>query len=149
MYFICTVPLNDEESFASELANKIKYFFDVTRKRKTDVTGQLALNYARNLPQGDDRGLGKFCLDKGGRDPAKAAKFVTEEINNFWNHGYSLQYDTHLNRTMVDWDIKEFLTNHVGVASWDDLDEASKTACFKDYPKISLPEWNEIVQESF
>ena len=113
------------------------------------MTGMLALNYVRNLPQGDAGGLGKFCLDKGGGDPGNAAKIMTDEIHNFWKDGYFLQYDTHLNKTMVDWDIKEFLINHVGVTSWDDLDEASKRACFKDYPKKSLPEWNEIVQETW
>ena len=113
------------------------------------MTGRLALNYVRNLPKGVNGGLETFCLNKGGGDPGKAAKIMTEEIGNFWKHGYSLQYDTHLNKTMVDWDIKEFLINHVGAASWDDLDEASKSACFKDYPKKSLPEWNEIVEESF
>ena len=111
--------------------------------------GQLALNYARGLQHGDGRGLGKYCLDKGGGDPAKAAKVMAQEIDDFWKHGPSLQYDFHLNKTMVDWDIKQFLTNHVGVTSWDDLDEASKTACFRDYPKKSLPDWDDIYQETW
>lgn len=149
MHFIFTVPLNDEESFACELANKIKYFFDITRKRKTDVMKRLASKHVRNLSKGSNGALGLFCLNKAGGDPAKTAKIMMEEIDNFWKHEYTLQYHTHLNKTMVDGDIKEFLINHVGATSWDDLDEASKSACFKDYPKKSLPEWNEIVQESF
>ena len=111
--------------------------------------GKLALDYVRNLPHGDTGGLGQFCLKKGGGDPTKAAKVMAEDIDNFWRHGYTLQYDFHLNKTMVYWDIKQFLINHVGVTSWDDLDEASKTACFKDYPKKSLPEWKDIFEESF
>ena len=124
-------------------------FFYVTKTRKTGVWGRLALTYVRNLPQGDTSRLGKFCLAKGGGDLKKAAEVMAEEIDNFWKHGYSLQYNFHLNKTMVDWDIKQFLINHVDVTSWDDLDEASKTACFRDYPKKSLPEWNDIVQESW
>jgi len=50
---------------------------------------------------------------------------------------------------MVDWDIKQFLTNFVGVTSWDDLCEDDKRKCFRDYPKKSLPDWDEIVQESW
>ena len=51
--------------------------------------------------------------------------------------------------TMVDWDIKRFLTEHVGVTSWDDLDEGSKTTCYRDYPKKSLPDWDDIFEESW
>ncbi len=67
----------------------------------------------------------------------------------FFKDGYSLQYDVPLKRFMVNWDIKEFLTNFVGVTSWDDLSEDDKRKCFRDYPKKSLPNWDEIVQESW
>ena len=91
MYFDHKVPLDGEESFKSELAKKIKYFFDVTRTRKTDMWGKLALNYAFNSTYDVTRGLGKFCLNKGGGDPAKAAKVMAQEIDNYWKHGHSLQ----------------------------------------------------------
>ena len=149
MYFVHKVPLHDEESFKSELDRKIKYFFDVTKKRKTNMWGEMALNYARGLSTGDSRGLGKYCLAKGGGDPAKAAKVMAKEIDDYWKHGPSVQYDVHLNKTMVDWDIKQFLTRHVGITSWDDLDENSKTACYRDYPKKSLPDWDDIFEESW
>ena len=90
MYYIFSVSLNDEESFESELAKKIKYLFDVTRNRKTNATGQLALNYVRNLHKGNVSGLGHFCLKKSGTDPSKTEKIITNEIHNFWKHGYSL-----------------------------------------------------------
>ena len=47
MYFVHKVPLDDEQLFKSELTRKINYFFDVTKTKKTDVWGRLALNYAR------------------------------------------------------------------------------------------------------
>ena len=149
MNFVHAVPIGEEESFGPSLAAKIKYFFDVSHKRKTDVTGKDALNYVCSLPQGATGGLGKFCLNKGGGDAEKAAKIMTTEIDDYFKDGYSLQYDVPLNRFMVDWDIKEFLAKFVGVTSWDDLSEDDKKKCFRDYPKKSLPDWDEIVQESW
>ena len=50
---------------------------------------------------------------------------------------------------MVDFDIKQFLADHVGITSWDDLDEAGKQYCYKNYPRISVPVWDDIVEESW
>ncbi len=74
---------------------------------------------------------------------------MTKEINEYYKDGYSLQYDVPLNKLMVNWDIKDFLTEFVGITYWDDLVEANKKICFRDYPKKSLPDFNEIVQESW
>ena len=74
---------------------------------------------------------------------------MAAELDEYWCHRYSLQYDVHLNKFMVDWDTKEFLTQCVGVTCWEDLDESSKRACFRDYPRRSLPDWAEISQESW
>ena len=149
MYFVYTVPLDDEASFEEDLTRKVKYFFDVSKKRKTDITGVMALSYARNLAQGDNGGLGLFCLNKGNGDPKKAAKVMTEEIDNHFKDGFCFQYDTPLNKYMVDYDIKQFLTDRVGMTAWEDMDEATKQSCFKDYPRRSLPEWDGIVEESW
>lgn len=38
----------------------------------------------------------KLCAKYGVKftpDPEKAAEIMTDEIDNFWKHGYSLQYD--------------------------------------------------------
>ena len=74
---------------------------------------------------------------------------MTTEIDDHFKDGYSLQYDVTLNRFMVDWDIKEFLTKFVGATSWDDLSEYDKRKCYRDYPKKSLHDWYKIVQESW
>ncbi len=115
VYFVHAVPIGEEESFGPSLAAKIKYFFDVSHKRKTDVTGKAALNYALSLPTGATAGLGKFCLNKGQGDLEKAAKIMTTEIDDHFKDGYSLQYDVPLKRFMVDCDINRFLTDFVGV----------------------------------
>ena len=131
------------------LTARIKYFFDVSRKRKSNTTGKTALNYVCGLPKGSTGGLGKFSLNKDGGDKDKALKIMTTEIDAHFKDGFSLQYDVPLNRFMADWDIKQFLTDYVGVTSWDDLWEDDKKKCFKHYPKKSLPDWDEIIQESF
>jgi len=67
----------------------------------------MALKYALNLVQGDNGGLGKFCLNKGNGGPQKAAKVMTEEIDSHFNKdGFSLQFDTPLNKYMVGFYIK-------------------------------------------
>ena len=65
MYFIHSVPIGEEHTFLSKLNAEIKYFFDLTRKRKTNATGRLVLDYCKDLPQGRKDGLGGYCLSKG------------------------------------------------------------------------------------
>ena len=150
MYFVHAAPMGQDDQLASEIQKKVKYFVDVSKKRKTNITGHMALDYALSLPTGEKGGLGRFCLqNKGNGDHEKAAAKMTDELNAHWGNGYSLQYDIHLNKFLVDWDIKKFLTEYVGVNSWDDLDENSKRGCFRDYPKRSLPDWDGIMQESW
>ena len=81
IYFVHTVPMDNQESFEPLLAQKIKYFIDVTKKRKTNVTGRWAIEYACNLRTGKAAGLGKFLLAKGAGDTDKAATIITEELN--------------------------------------------------------------------
>ena len=156
--FIHAVPIGEEETFLPALKAKIKYFFDVTRRWKTSATGRLVLDYCCDLPQGKKGGLGGYCLNKGTTKKGtsqevvsyeKTAHIMTEELADHFKDGYSLQYDVLLNKFMVDFDIKEFVKSYVGANSWDDLSEEDKRKCYKDYPKKSLPDWDEIDQESY
>ena len=158
MYFVLSVPIGEEHAFLPMLKAQIKYFFDVTRKRKTNATGRLVLDYCLDLPQGRKGGLGGYCLNKGTTkkgtpqevvSEAKAADVMTEELDEHFRDGYTLNYDVPLNKFMVDWDIKEFVKTYIGVNSWDDLVEEDKRKCYRDYPKKSLPDWDEIAQESY
>ncbi len=108
------------------LAVKLKYFFDVTHKRKTNATGRLALDRCLDLPLGSRSGLGKFCLGKGTTkkgtaqevvDEEKAADAMTIEHDDHFKDEYSLQFDVPLNKFMVDLDIKDFLVTFVGANS--------------------------------
>ena len=91
MHFFHAVPINDDESFGPLLAVRIKYFFDVSHKRKADITGGTALNYICDLSKGVAGGLGEFCLNRGGGDADKSTKIMTLEIDDYFKDGYSLQ----------------------------------------------------------
>ena len=107
------------------------------------------MNNCLNLCTGAGAGLGAFCLKKAKGDADLAAKIMTTELDDHFKDDYSLQYDVPLIKFMVDWDIKEFLTKYVGITSWDNVSEDDKRKCFKDYPKKSLPVWDEMVLETF
>ena len=156
--FIHAVPIGEEEDFLPTLKAKIKYFFDVTHERKTNITGKLVLKYCIGRPQGRTGGLGKFCLNKGTTHKGtakevvseeKTADVMTKELHDHYRDGYTLQYDVPLNKFMVDYDIKEFIMNYVGGNSWDDLSQEDKRKCYRDYPKKSLPDWDAIEQERY
>ena len=74
---------------------------------------------------------------------------MTEELDDHFKGGYTLNQDVPLNKFMVDWGIKEFVKTYVGVNSWDDLAEEDKRKCYRDYPKKNLPDQDEIAQESY
>ena len=56
--FIHDVPIGEDEDFLLTLKAKTKYFFGVTRKRKTNITGKRVLKYCIGRPQGRTGGLG-------------------------------------------------------------------------------------------
>ena len=149
MAFIHAVPLDDMDSFEELLTHRLKYFFDVCRKRKTNATGMNALKFICDLPTGDTGGIGRWALNRANGDVEKAAKLITDDMDDYYGGGHSFQYDVPLNRYMVDYDIKKFLVDYLGTSSWDDLGEEDKKKCFKDYPKKSLPDWDTIERESY
>ena len=149
MAFIHAVPLDDMDSFGELLTHRLKYFFDVCRKRKTNATGMNALKFICDLPTGDTGGIGRWALNRANGDVEKAAKLITDDMEDYYGGGHSFQYDVPLNRYMVDYDIKKFLVDYLGTSSWDDLGEEDKKKCFKDYPKRSLPDWDTIERESY
>ena len=49
-------------------------------------------------------------------------------IDDHFKGGPAYHYDVALDKFMVNFNIKEFLNNHVGINSWDDLDEDGRKA---------------------
>ena len=77
------------------------------------------------------------------------ASRITSKLNGLFKAGkVDVQYDVHYNRFLTDYDIKEFLTNYIGVQSFTSLDEDTKKNLFKFYPRDRLPEWSQISMES-
>ena len=90
-----------------------------------------------------------MCQGEGGRDPLLAARVMTKEIDKHFSGGPAFHYDVSLDKYMVEWDIKQFLNNHVGITSQDNLNKDGRKACFRDYPKRKLPEWELIMPENY
>ena len=79
----------------------------------------------------------------------KAEKTMTAELDAHFKGGLAYHHKVALDKSMVDWDIEEFLQNHLGCNSWEDLDKKSRKACFKYYHKRKRPEWHKISRESY
>ena len=153
IYFVVSVPEDEKETFHDTLADIIdNYFIKAFKLRKKNPAGELALAFTESLADNSqaDKGLYNWCVRvKGGSDPAVAARVMTKEIDEHFSGGPAFHYDVALDKFMVDWDIKQFLNEHVGINSWDDLDEAGIKSCFRNYPKRDLPEWQLIMQENY
>jgi hypothetical protein len=149
IYFVHAVPVGQGESFQTELEKKLDAFVSVARKRNQNHTGKLCLDYLFRQSAGRQGGLGKWALDKFGPKEDAVEKVMSQQIGDYVAGGYSCHYDVPLNRLMVDYDIKKFLATYAGVGSWSDLSEEMKRACYRDYPRMSLPVWDEIVEEPY
>ena len=153
IHFVVTVPEDEGETFHDTLDDIITNFFIKGFKaRKKNPAGELALAYTEGLADNSqaNKGLYNWCVRvKGGKDPVVAARVMTKEIDEHFSGGPAFNYDVALDKYMVEWDIKQFLNDHVGINSWDDLNEDGRKACFRDYPKRELPEWELIMAENY
>lgn len=78
----------------------------MTRKRKSNVTGRLVLDYCQDLRQGPKDGLENYCLNKGTTkkgtskevvSESKAVEVMTQELHDHFKDGYTVNYDVPLN----------------------------------------------------
>jgi hypothetical protein len=150
--FVVSVPADEEEQLRIVIENIFnEYFLKIFKKRTHNSAGELALAYAQSLPtDGPSGGLYNWLVNaKGGGDEEKTMQVMTEELHNHWKDGVAYHYDVPLDKFMVDYDIKEFIVNYVGCDSWNELTDEMKKACYRDYPRRALPDWNSIVEESY
>ncbi|MDB4430327.1 hypothetical protein N9140_00035 [bacterium] len=153
--FTVTLPYTERSNIGSVLElimnDYFKYLF--ARKRNLNTAGELALNYAKQLlPENAKPGSGLYghlVQRYGDGNSDTAAKHMTAEINKYWKRDITYVYDCHLDKYMVNYDIKKWAQYNLGATSWDDLDDRCKKACFKSYPRRDIPEWDGIVQESY
>ena len=51
---------------------------------------------------------------------------MAQEIDKYYSHVWSIQYNTPPNKYLVDYDTKNLLIDHDRVKSWNDLDDKSR-----------------------
>ena len=152
-FFVVAVPEDEGDTFHDVLKDIIEhYFMKVFKTRKQNPPGDAALSFAESMSDPNRPGTGLYnwlVTAKGKKDPEAAARVMTKEIDDHFKGGPAYHYDISLDKFMVDFNIKEFLNNHVGINSWDDLDEDGRKACFREYPKRNLPDWDLMLQEAY
>lgn len=88
--------------------------------------------------------LGTWLLEnKGGvnHDADLAAKHIVNDVVCYYRDGFNWKTSTTLDHFMVDYDIKEYLLEHLGATGWGDLTDA------ENYPQKELPDWDKLVRE--
>lgn len=152
--FTVTLPLSQKSDMKKVVKIIMERYFKYVfgKPRKVNTAGQLALNDAELKLSANSQGPGLYghlVAVKGNGDPEIAAKTMTDEINAYWSNEIVYTFDCHLDQFMVDYDIKQWVEEHMGANSWDDLSDGCKKICYKNYPKQRLPEWAHILQESY
>ena len=74
---------------------------------------------------------------------------MVTKINKYYSHGWSIQYDSPLDKYFMDYDLKNFLLQHASIRPSEVLDKKSRRYCYKDYSKKSLPEWDNHREENW
>ena len=59
------------------------------------------------------------------------------------------EFNQPLDKYFTDWYIKDFLEKYCGYASFADIPDNLKKAAFRYWPRVPLPEWDDIVKEEF
>jgi hypothetical protein len=148
--FIVTIPESEESTFNDVTKNVVALIFKLFKKRKGNPAGVLALDYIReSSPQGGKRGLYGHLLETSRGDEKALEQRMTVELNDYFADGPVFHYDDYLNRYLVDFDIKEILEKYVGANSWEDVSKETRKACYKNYPRLKLPDWATIYKERF
>ena len=136
--FVVAIPEDENDMFHDVLKDIMEhYFMKVFKAQEINSAGAAALAFAVSLSDPNRPGTGLYnwlITAKGKKDPELAARVMTKEIDEHFKGGPAYHYDGSLDKFMVDFSIKEFLNNHVGINSWDDLNEEGRKACFRDYP---------------
>ena len=152
---VLIVPMDEESDLPQLWASIAKKYMKLYAKKRTNNTaGEVALKYAESMGRATGTGVsgglyGYLLKNKGDGDETKAIQTMNEELHNHWKGGIEFEHDVPLDKFLVDYDIKQFLQKYAGINSWDDLDEKGKRACYRDYPRRSLPDWHTIVEESY
>ena len=151
--FVAIVPTKDEDNKEKHIKENLDHFFNFWKPRETNQCGPLLLNHLRNhdLYKGRYDWAIRTVMPKGKTEVTPdiedaANKMVTDMLIRAMSGGPVYEWDCHLDRFFLDFEIKEFLSNYFGATCWADVSTPMKKMCYKNYPKKSLPVWNDIVQ---
>lgn len=135
-----------EESIGKQgIVEAIALFFKTMEKRERSPIGPMIEDYLEKHANG----LHKYIMKSKNASEQEIGEILTDDINNHFCVGYSLNWDDNLNRCMVDYDIVRILKFYIGYSSWSDVSVKQKKLCYRDFQNDSdLPNWN-IQQERY
>ena len=116
-------------------------------KRK-DIGQMLATWLGREIPTL----YRHFAKNKNGGPPKVSKEEIgtdlTETLNNEFK-SYACDYHVHLSDILCDYEIKQFIVNHLGFNSFEDMDETELGKIYSYYPQKPHPTWENIIKESY
>jgi hypothetical protein len=122
--FVYSVPLEAKVDILNHLDISINEDFRKPfLKRNNSTAGEFTLLHVDTLPKGSKGGLQAFCMKKGAGDRTAAAARMTQELDDFYEAGASYIYNCALETFMVDYDIKAFAEESLGMTWWEDSNE--------------------------
>ena len=103
----------------------------------------------KNLKESSSSKLYQWLVEQKGGDDEKAAQVMAKETSVWVRDGAIYHKKFSLDQFMVDYDIKQFLIDHLSCGGWEDLSDSDKKHCFKKYPRRQLPEWETVTKEDY
>jgi hypothetical protein len=104
------------------------------------------------LTSTSENGTAKWIIDnKGGpeKNQDRATETVRNEVVECFRDGLAWRNDVKLDHLMVDYDIKQFLVNHVGCTSWNSLDDTEMRNVFANFPTKTVPNWDILTSKGY
>ena len=137
--------LSDDELSTQEMLRFRMFFQEPVRTEKRALVKCKAL--LASLKDSSSHRLYMWLMEQKGKDEEKVAQTMAKEASNWVKDGAIHHKKVSLDRFMVDYDIKQFLIDHLSCGGWDDINESDKRHCFKNYPRKELPDWDTITKE--
>jgi hypothetical protein len=146
--YVVPVPLDsvtEAHEYIHHTLNELKQFLTA---RPTNGAGAFVFRWAQDhSPLMIENGF----KNKKGKTNVEIVRKLNSECHEVFSRPMNLRFHTHLDKFLVDNDIKGFLIEYFDANSWDDISQEVKKAIYRNYPnrRRNLPVWDEIEQESY
>ena len=142
--WVTSIPLNaafPEQHLDKQLKKLSTLFKQALTPNEYMTPGRRFVTYCEN--SGKDRVLAA-CKYMG--DLAAIERKTNEELIKLGKKDHIYTKGVTLDEFWTDYSIKEFLEEHAGCSSWDDVPEDVKRICYKHYPhrRQSMPDWDGV-----